>query len=91
MSVIEVVRDTEILVDYDKASDDKDASRNLGTMIRCHNQKIFLASNNYQYNPHLSYREKVALADRVMYCVWRGLCDSGYPAIANGLAKMGQK
>jgi len=88
---IETFKNTPLIDEGLKAARSPDATRELGRFIRSRNNLILLQANVYEYNPNLSYREKVTLAERGMYMAWRGLHQLGYPVLADTLLKIGDK
>jgi len=91
MAIIETVKHTPLIDEGLKAARNPDATRELGRFIRSRNNLILLKSNIYEYNPVISYREKVTLAERGMYVAWRSLHQLGYPVLADTLLKIGDK
>lgn len=88
---IEVTKSTPLIEEGLKVARNPDAVRELGRFIRSRNQSILLQANIYEYNPHLSFREKVVLAERGMFMAWRSLHQLGYPVLADTLLKIGEK
>lgn len=86
---IETVRNTPLIDQGLQAAQNTDAMRELGRFIRSRNNLILLQANVYAYNPNLSFRERVTLAERGMYCAWRSLHQLGYPLLADTLLKNG--